>query len=42
MRYVTDKSFNAYGRVLDLDVQDFIEAIMQNPAVEAGQVVYET
>ena len=41
MRYVTDKSFNAYGRVLDLDVQDFVEAIMQNPAVEAGQVVYE-
>lgn len=41
MKYVTDTSFEAYGRVLDVDVQAFVNTIMKNAPVAAGQVVYE-
>ena len=41
MKKVNEDSFRPYGRILNLDVTDFIEAITSQPATPAGQVVYE-
>lgn len=40
MKNVTDSSFRPYGRVLNLDVQEFVETIRKNAAVRSG-TVYE-
>ncbi|MFA6849808.1 MAG: DUF4867 family protein [Selenomonadaceae bacterium] len=39
MKNVNDTSFQLYGRILDLDVHEFIEVIEKRKAVESG-VVY--
>ena len=41
MKKVNEDSFRPYGRILNLDVTDFIEAITSQPATPAGQVIYE-
>ena len=38
---VKEKEFRTYGRVLPLDVTDFVETIKARPAVKKGEVVYE-
>ena len=38
---VKEKEFRTYGRVLPLDVTDFVETIKARPAVTKGEVVYE-
>ena len=41
MKTVMDKEFNIYGRVLDVDTQDFVNAINAHPVTTQGEVVYE-
>ena len=41
MKTVMDKEFNIYGRVLDVDTQDFVKAINAHPVTAQGEVVYE-
>ena len=41
MKTVMDAEFNVYGRILDVDTQDFVKAITAHPATPQGQVVYE-
>ena len=41
MKTVMDKDFNIYGRVLDVDTQDFVNAINAHPVTAQGEVVYE-
>ena len=41
MKTVMDKEFNIYGRVLDVDTQDFVNAINAHPVTAQGEVVYE-
>ncbi len=36
-----DADFNVYGRILDVDTQDFVKAINARPATPQGEVVYE-
>ena len=36
-----DAEFNVYGRILDVDTQDFVKAINARPATPQGEVVYE-
>ena len=38
---VKEKEFRTYGRVLPLDVTDFVETIKARPAVKKCEVVYE-
>lgn len=41
MLTVNDKEFKTYGRVLDVDVKDFVKAIDAHEPIEKGKVVYE-
>lgn len=41
MLQVTDEAFRPYGRVLDLDVTEFVKLINGHPATKAETVVYE-
>ena len=41
MKTVMDAEFNVYGRVLDVDTQDFVKTINARPATPQGEVVYE-
>ena len=41
MKTVMDAEFRAYGRVLDVDTQEFVEAINAHKEVPVGEVVYE-
>ncbi len=41
MLQAKDEAFRPYGRILDLDVAEFVECINRRPAVKAGTVVYE-
>ncbi len=36
-----DADFNVYGRILDVDTQDFVKAINARPSTPQGEVVYE-
>ena len=38
---VREVSFRPYGRVLDLRVDEFVEIILESPAIPKGRVVYE-
>ena len=38
MKNVTDESFKKYGRILDLDLTEFIDVMMQKEAVAEGTV----
>lgn len=38
---VLDDSFKGFGRVLEVDVTELVEALHKRPQVAAGQVVYE-
>jgi len=41
MKTVMDAEFNVYGRILDVDTQDFVKTITAHPATPQGEVVYE-
>lgn len=41
MKTVMDAEFHVYGRVLDVDTQDFVKTINARPATPQGEVVYE-
>ena len=41
MKTVMNKEFHIYGRVLDVDTQDFVKAINAHPVTAQGVVVYE-
>lgn len=41
LKTVMDADFNVYGRILDVDTQDFVKAINARPATPQGEVVYE-
>lgn len=41
MKTVMDAEFNVYGRILDVDTQDFVKTITARPATPQGEVVYE-
>lgn len=41
MKTVTDEGFSTYGRVLDLNVKEFVQAIQAHAATPQGKVVYE-
>lgn len=40
MKSVLDEEFKAYGRVLDMDVWEFMQEVENLPVVPAGQVLY--
>ena len=41
MKSVLDEEFKAYGRVLDMDVWEFMQEVENLPVAPAGQVLYE-
>lgn len=41
MKNVNDTSFQLYGRIHDIDLQDFVKMILNRPGTSAGGVVYE-
>ncbi|MBQ3443944.1 MAG: DUF4867 family protein [Selenomonadaceae bacterium] len=41
MKNIYSENFRQYGRVLDLDVADFVKKILERPKAPYGQVVYE-
>ena len=41
MKNIDSENFRQYGRILDLNVDDFVKAILARPATAKGQVIYE-
>ena len=41
MKRIDSENFRQYGRILDLNVDDFVKMILARPATPFGQVVYE-